>query len=512
MKTIKGKTLTEGTLLSMLLVILMIVHACGKDKDEEPGPGPNPPAKLEITGFTPTHGTPGTEITITGKNFKDNVLQNEVRFQGASLGASVVEAKPTSLKVLVPQDAVTGKVTVKVGNETATSPTNFTVDPEVFSITDFTPKQGPVGTPVTITGTKFSNNITVKINGITATIQSKSATRIVFLIPTNTTLTSHKIQVTSGTEVLETAQPFTVITNGDVALWEYAGVDVSMEELLWHGLSFVQGNKLYWGFTGISVFDNNADYFTYDPVATPGDWTFMFEPPAELAHGKLQKATAVVHNNRVFMGTGLNAVTGNVTFSNKWFEFHPAPVTQQSTATRLTDFPHEVQGAVSFVLNDKIYVGFGNTNKKLYRFDPAANANKGAWTFVLDAPFSELNSGSAVVIGNAAYFGRALPQVLGERKGFYKFTEATGITRMTDLPEDDGSLITPSFVKDGKGYFIIGKKVWEYTPDATTGTWRIVIAHENTPSIAHVQTLEVNGSKVIYGWANTGTLYKFKMN
>lgn len=511
----KGKLFSEGRVLAILIALLAIIHSCGKDKEQpEEDPAPNHPSatKPEIMSFSPARGMPGTQVIITGKNFKENELQNDVRFQGTFQSAHISKATATELTVEVPDNAVTGKIIVKVGNESDTSATDFTVDPEVTTITGFQPKEGPIGTPVTITGRKFSDAITVKINGITATVQSRSATRIVCIIPTNTTLTVHKLIITSGSDVLETAEPFTV-TGGPYAHWEYKDVDLLPIEGYWLGLSFVQNNKLFWGFTGLSATDDVSDYFEYVPAAHSQGWQARFPPPVDPAHGKWIQATAVVHNNRIFMGTGLYALQGPAAhLSNKWYEFHAAPVTQQSTFTRLTDFPHAVSGAVSFVLNDKIYAGFGSTNKNLYRFDPAANNNQGSWTLAATAPFSELNAGSAVVLGNEVYLGRILPAMLQPRNGFYRYTEAGGFTKMTDIPEDDGALITPSFSMGNKAYFIIHKRVWEYTPGANGGSWRAVIAHNNAPDITHVAALQVNGSRVIYGWTNTGRLHEFKFN
>lgn len=511
----KGKPFSERQVFWSLLVILTIVHACGKDKppsdEQQDDPPPSASTKPAIISFSPARGRPGTEVTITGKNFKANVLQNYAVFSGALYEASITNATTTELKVKVPEDAVTGKIIVKVGNASDTSATDFIVDPPVTAITDFTPRQGPFGTVVTLTGTKFGNDIKVKLNGIEAKLSSRSATRIVFTIPVNTTLTAHKITLLSDSDSLGTADPFTVTADGPYAHWEYKNVDLFPEGLpaFYHGLSFVHDNKIYWGFTGMGYNETFADYVVYDPMDHNKGWEYHFPPPAEMAPADLMNAVAVVHNNRVFLGTGLTAAGAN----SKWWEFHPVPVTQQSTCTRLTDFPQQVAGAITFTLNNKMFVGFGSNNKALFQFDPAGNNNKGSWpTVVANAPFSELNSGSAVVLDNAVYLGRALPAMLQERNAFYKFTEAGGITRVADMPEDLPSFFTPSFKIGSKAYFVINKNVWEYTPDAAGGSWRAVISAANNPTIVQAAVLTLNGLPVVYGWNSSGRLFQFKFN
>lgn len=150
----KGQSRNERTVLWALLAVLMIIQACGKDHDKPRDDSNNPPGNTnpEITSITPARGTPGTIITIQGKNFGAGVLQNRVLFAGAAIDAELTAANATEIKAKVPPDAVTGKIIVKVGNKSDTSATDFIVDPEVTAITDFSPKQGPLGTIVTITG------------------------------------------------------------------------------------------------------------------------------------------------------------------------------------------------------------------------------------------------------------------------------------------------------------------------------------------------------------------------
>lgn len=136
-----------------------------------------------ITNFTPTLGTTGESITITGTNFSPVQAINVVQFNGTV--ATVTASSSTSITVTVPSGATTGPITVTVDGRTATSGSNFTF---VFppTISSFSPGSGPPGTTVTITGANFdpvTANNTVRINGALMTVTSSTATSIVADIP-----------------------------------------------------------------------------------------------------------------------------------------------------------------------------------------------------------------------------------------------------------------------------------------------------------------------------------------
>ena len=122
-----------------------------------PAPAPDPPVVLS---FSPSEGVVGTSVTITGENFSATPSENEVGFGGV-MAEDPTSASTTSLTILVPSGARTGRVSVAVGGQTGTSSTDFTVTapapaPEPPVVSSFTPTSGPVGTTVTITGDNFS--------------------------------------------------------------------------------------------------------------------------------------------------------------------------------------------------------------------------------------------------------------------------------------------------------------------------------------------------------------------
>jgi len=76
-----------------------------------------------LSGFSPSSGDEGEEITITGSNFSEVPSGNTVSFNGVN--AVVTSASTTTLKVLVPVGAATGKISVTTPEGTVTSDKYF---------------------------------------------------------------------------------------------------------------------------------------------------------------------------------------------------------------------------------------------------------------------------------------------------------------------------------------------------------------------------------------------------
>ena len=85
----------------------------------EPPPNPSP----TITGFTPTSGPVGTEVTVSGSNFTGT---SAVSFNNSPAQSFTVDSA-TSLRAVVPSGASSGAISVTSPNGTATSSGSFTV-------------------------------------------------------------------------------------------------------------------------------------------------------------------------------------------------------------------------------------------------------------------------------------------------------------------------------------------------------------------------------------------------
>jgi hypothetical protein len=176
-----------------------------------------------ITNVGPLLGPVGTLTTIVGTGFGLTQGTSTVTFNGTPAVATVWS--PLSIVALVPVGATSGGVVVTVGG-IASNATTFTVTASTSpNISNLSPVNGPVGTPVTITGTNFGatkGTSTVKFNGTTATPTSWSATSIVVPVPTGAT--AGNVVVTVG-GVASNGVPFAPGTASTVTLVQHANRD-----------------------------------------------------------------------------------------------------------------------------------------------------------------------------------------------------------------------------------------------------------------------------------------------
>jgi len=80
---------------------------------------------------------------------------------------------------------------------TVESSTNFTVDKNEPELISFSPANGVVGAPVTITGKNFSatsSDKKVLMDGLPATVTSSSTTQIIFVVPVGATTGNFSVQ------------------------------------------------------------------------------------------------------------------------------------------------------------------------------------------------------------------------------------------------------------------------------------------------------------------------------
>ncbi|MCG8605335.1 IPT/TIG domain-containing protein, partial [bacterium] len=114
-----------------------------------------------ISSISPSSGTTGTSVTLTGVNLTGTttVLFNEIP------DSSFTVRSDSALHAVVPPGATTGKIVVTNGDGKGESLDDFVViyPPNVAS---FTPKQGPVGTEVTLLGNGFQTVSEVTFGGV----------------------------------------------------------------------------------------------------------------------------------------------------------------------------------------------------------------------------------------------------------------------------------------------------------------------------------------------------------
>ena len=152
-----------------------------------------------VKSYTPTHGTSGTKVTITGLNFTG---ASAVLFNGVS--ATYTVNSDTEITATVPSGNTAGLLVVKNAGGQGTAATVFNVP----SVSSFTPTSAKAGATVTITGTAFTNATAVTFNGISAKFSVKSDTSITATVPSGSA--TGKIAVTNSGGTGTSSGTFTV--------------------------------------------------------------------------------------------------------------------------------------------------------------------------------------------------------------------------------------------------------------------------------------------------------------
>jgi hypothetical protein len=246
-----------------------------------------------ISQYVPDFGYAGDTIQIIGENFSQIPTENLVKFNGKD--AKVLESTGLILKVIVPEDAGKGPVSITVGGQTGTGPEFNYLDNTPF-INDFNPKSGPVGTTVVIQGGNFGSDptaITVQFNGISTPVKHLAGgSSITVEVPE--TATSGMIIITIGDKTTKSSSEFMVTVPDDKGTWK---ATASMNKNRHgHTATLLQDGR-------VLVTGGNTDGFTdceiYDPVA--GTWT----QTGALLHGRYFHEAVLLNDGKVLVAGGL---------------------------------------------------------------------------------------------------------------------------------------------------------------------------------------------------------------
>ncbi|MFY0598977.1 MAG: IPT/TIG domain-containing protein [Cyclobacteriaceae bacterium] len=197
--------------INLLLVVLTtssaFLSSCNKDNGEV---APTP----AITGFSPSEGMVGSIITITGTNFDAGTATAKL----GSVDASVQSSSETEIKIMVPEGATSGKISLTLGEQTITTSTEFTViemqDPPVISSIDPESLEAFPGAQVVIRGENLSGVTALSIVGSAVDISSllsNTETTVGFLIPMDANIGSGKISLTTGGGTVESTENFEIL-------------------------------------------------------------------------------------------------------------------------------------------------------------------------------------------------------------------------------------------------------------------------------------------------------------
>ena len=188
---------------ALAFLAALLIPACGGG-----GGNPAPPAPVAtptITSVSPTHGSTGTTITLTGTNLDTT---SAVSFNGRPAFAMTVKGS-TQVEAVVPAYATTGIIAVTTSKGQATSPT-FTVDPnQPPTITSFTPTTLAPGTIITMVGSHFVGTARVNFGPVQASfiVDSDRQMRITApldLVPGEIAVTNQEGTTFSGAYSVET--------------------------------------------------------------------------------------------------------------------------------------------------------------------------------------------------------------------------------------------------------------------------------------------------------------------
>ena len=160
-----------------------------------------------VSGFSPACGPVGTSVSISGSHFQQATL---VEFNGVDQTTFSVNSS-NSITTTVPSGATTGKVKVTTPDGSGESTDDFTVSSLCApTISSFAPTSGPVGSPVTISGSNLVGATAVRFNVTNASTFSwnPSGTQLTAIVPSGAT--TGRITVITPAGSATSAQDFTV--------------------------------------------------------------------------------------------------------------------------------------------------------------------------------------------------------------------------------------------------------------------------------------------------------------
>lgn len=149
-----------------------------------------------ITALEPPNAAPGGEIVVRGEHFSVRPSDNTVRVGNVAM--VVRNAEPTALRVIVPEGATSGPVTVRTQGGEGRSPAELTVGTRLI-IREFVPAAVTPGGRVTLRGAGFSTGATanrVTVNGRPVRVGRVTPTELEITVP---------LDAQSGTVAIEVA-------------------------------------------------------------------------------------------------------------------------------------------------------------------------------------------------------------------------------------------------------------------------------------------------------------------
>ncbi len=298
-----------------------------------------------ISGISPNYGSPAALIKITGTNFGAAQGSNSVTVGGAP--SFVISWSNTAISIQVPSKAATGNIVVNAGGGSSNgAPFTFFPYPAIAGLSA---TSGPIGTPVTITGTGLMDgggNGTVTFNGTAATILSQSSTSIQVNVPPGATSGPVRVHANGNTV---TGPTFTVTVPQIAGISPNYGSPAALIKITGANFGATQGSSkvtvsgapayvLSWSDTAISIqVPSNAATGNIAVAAgglSSNGLAFTFYPyPAVTG---LSPTSAPIGTPVTITGAGLMDGGGNGTVT---FNGTPATILSQSATSIQVNVP-----------------------------------------------------------------------------------------------------------------------------------------------------------------------------
>jgi hypothetical protein len=407
-----------------------------------------------ISDFHEKIGTFGSELTITGENFKSNAESLKVFF--GNYAAKIIELNNQSLVVVVPDSLNyrNSSIKVEMNNISALSNEEFIL--EDLKVKDFNPKVALTGQKITLFGNNFSpvkGNNKVLIGGIVAQVENASLYELEVIVPTQEEnyypSRNVNVKVTVAGQSQDHNEPLLINDkwfrlkdapvqdpynliyvshdnmvylglNNTTELWSFNTQTEKWQQLAHFpgrpragGTAFILDKKIYFG-TGSINYEQPNDIWEYD--INNNTWTQKNKYPGAIRSA----ATAFSLNNKGYLIAGVEEAPAsyNNPYDDCW-EYNPQ--TDSWTELQSVQYPGWTS-ATGFFYAAAISIGktalFGlgmnmvaypkGYHERMYIFDP--NASK-QWTQIAsfpeertDHPISFLFNGVPVFYASKTFF------------------------------------------------------------------------------------------------------------
>lgn len=245
-------------------------------KDDEPY---TEEPEASISAINPNSGNVGTEVEIQGQHFGDGIDGHLVDFNGTD--AEIQSVSNTRIMVIVPEEASSGAVSLRMNGRTIAGPVFTVTEPEdETSISSIAPTSGTEGMEVKINGKQFGSELddhVVLFNGTEAEITSVSDQQIIVIVPSGAG--TGPVSLTMGGATYEGPEFTLLELDESISLEDGFHMDAGINTI---GQAFIYEDEAVEGVTSLRLTPASLDrvgvafYAAKIPVENGFETTFDF--------------------------------------------------------------------------------------------------------------------------------------------------------------------------------------------------------------------------------------------